>query len=300
MVEALWSPSAERVASAEMTRFTAFVNKTWNLQATDYQDLHRWSVEKPEQFWDAIWEFAEVVADTKGNTVLETAECMLSARWFPQARLNYAENLLQRRDDAEAIVFRGEDRVRRCLSYAELYDSVSLLAQALADVGVSRGDRVAGYLPNIPETIVAMLATSSLGAVWSSCSPDFGVRGVADRFSQILPKVLFTADGYFYGGKTHKSLDRVAEILDELPNVERVIVIPYIEEKSEIERLPNAVDLESFTASFTPKKNFIRAIVLRSPVVHHVLLRNHRHTQMYGAWRRWHAYTTSQRASAAF
>jgi len=252
MDEALWRPSAERIAAAEVTRFTAFVNKSWDARAADYQGLHRWSVEHPEQFWDALWGFAEVVADSKGDAVLEQGERMPGARWFPQAWLNYAENLLQRRDDGEAIVFRGEDRVRRSLSFAELYDAVSVLAQALADAGVSRGDRVAGYLPNMPEAIIAMLAATSLGAVWSSCSPDFGVRGVVDRFGQIAPKVLFTADGYFYNGKKHDSLARTAEILRELPDVERVIVVPYTEAAPAIDGLPKAVGLEAFTASYTP------------------------------------------------
>jgi len=252
MDEALWRPSNRRIAAAEVTRFTAFVNKSWNAQATDYRRLHRWSVEHPEQFWDAMWGFAEVVADTKGDTVLEHGERMPGARWFPQAWLNYAENLLQRRDDGEAIVFRGEDRVRRSLSFAELYDAVSVLARALADAGVSRGDRVAGYLPNMPEAIIAMLAATSLGAVWSSCSPDFGVRGVVDRFGQIAPKVLFTADGYFYNGKKHDSLARAAEILEELPDVVRMIVVPYTEATPDIDGLPKAVGLEAFTAGYTP------------------------------------------------
>ncbi len=252
MGEALWRPSAERIAAAQVTRFTAFVNKSWNAQAADYQSLHRWSVEHPEQFWDAMWGFAEVVADSKGDTVLEHGERMPGARWFPQAWLNYAENLLQRRDDGEAIVFRGEDQVRRSLSFAELYDAVSVLARALADAGVSRGDRVAGYLPNMPEAIIAMLAATSLGAVWSSCSPDFGVRGVVDRFGQIAPKVLFTVDGYFYNGRKHDSLARTAEILNELADVERVIVVPYTEATPNIHGLPKAVGLEAFTAGCTP------------------------------------------------
>jgi acetoacetyl-CoA synthetase len=252
MGEALWRPSAKRVAAAEITSFTAFVNKSWNVEAADYRHLHRWSVEHPEQFWDAMWGFARVVADTRGDTVLEDAKRMPGARWFPGAWLNYAENLLQRRDDAEAIVFRGEDRVRRSLSYAELYDAVSVLARALADAGVCRGDRVAGYLPNMPEAIIAMLAATSLGAVWSSCSPDFGVRGVVDRFGQIAPKVLFTADGYFYNGKKHDSLARVADVLTQLPDVERVIVVAYTEAKPAIDRVPKAVGLEAFTAGYTP------------------------------------------------
>ena len=199
-----------------------------------------------------MWGFAEIIADPKGEVVLEDAGHMPGARWFPQAWLNYAENLLRRRDDGLAIEFRGEDRVCRRLSYARLYDAVSVLTRALADAGVSRGDRVAGYLPNMPEAIIAMLATTSLGAVWSSCSPDFGVRGVVDRFGQIAPKVLFTADGYFYGGKKHDSLARVTEILEQLPSVERVIVVAYTEASPNIHRLPKAVALEAFTAAYAP------------------------------------------------
>lgn len=252
MAEPLWRPSRQRIAAAEITRFTAFVNQSWDVGATDYQSLHRWSVEHPEQFWDAMWGFAEIVADRKGDVVLEDAERMPGARWFPEAWLNYAENLLQRRDDALAIEFRGEDQVRRSLSYAELYDAVSVLAMALADAGVTRGDRVAGYLPNMPEAIIAMLAATSLGAVWSSCSPDFGVRGVVDRFGQIAPKVLFTADGYFYNGKKHDSLARVTEILKELPDVERVIVVAYTQAAPKIHGVPKAVDLAAFTAGYAP------------------------------------------------
>ena len=185
MTEPLWRPSAEAVAAADITRFTAFVNRAWNVQATDYPSLHRWSVDHPEQFWEAMWGFAGVIADRAGEVVLEDPRSMPGARWFPQAWLNYAENLLRRRDHGIAIEFRGEDQVRRSLSYAQLYDAVAVLAMALADAGVRRGDRVAGYLPNLPEAIIAMLAAASLGALWSSCSPDFGVNGVLDRFGQI-------------------------------------------------------------------------------------------------------------------
>ncbi len=251
MTEPLWTPSPKRVAGAEITRFTTFVNASWGAGATDYASLHRWSVQHPEQFWDALWGFAEVIADTKGDTVLEEPGRMPGARWFPQAWLNYAENLLRQRDDQVAIVFRGEDRVRRSLTYRELYDAVSVLSRALADAGVGHGDRVAGYLPNMPEAIIAMLAATSLGATWSSCSPDFGVRGVVDRFGQIDPKVLFTADGYFYNGRKHDSLGRVAEILNELPAVERVVVVPYTETSPAIDRVPKAVTLEAFTAGAT-------------------------------------------------
>jgi len=253
MSEPLWRPSPERVAAAEITRFTELVNSAWEAQARDYAALHAWSVGHKNRFWDALWGFAEVVAETKGDTVLEDAARMPGARWFPEAWLNYAENLLRRRDDGLAIVFRGEDRVRRSLTYAELYDAVAVLRDALADAGVVRGDRVAGYLPNMPEAIIAMLATSSLGAVWSSCSPDFGVRGVVDRFGQIGPKVLFTADGYFYNGKRHDSLERVSEIVAAIAEIDRVVVVPYTEANADLARVPGAVSLEAFTAGAEPR-----------------------------------------------
>ncbi len=252
MSQPIWTPSAERIAAAEITRFTTFVRERWGVEAPDYPSLHRWSVQRPEQFWEAMWGFGEVVCDTMGETVLENGDRMPGARWFPEAWLNYAENLLLRRDDAPAIEFRGEDRVRRSLTYAELYDAVSVLARALADAGVARGDRVAAYLPNMPEAIIAMLAAASLGAVWSSCSPDFGVRGVVDRFGQIGPRVLFTADGYFYNGKRHDSLHRVAEIMKALPSVEHVVVVPYTEAEPNLDAVPGAVTLEAFTSGAGP------------------------------------------------
>ena len=172
-----------------------------------YAALHAWSVERSEEFWNLLWEFCEVQGTRSGPTLLN-GERMPGAQWFPQAKLNFAQNLLRRRDAGEAIVFWGEDRVRRRLSHRNLYDLVSRLAQALADAGVGKGDRVAGYLPNVPEATAAMLATASLGAIWSSCSPDFGVQGVLDRFGQIEPKVLFCADGYLYGGKEFDSQEK--------------------------------------------------------------------------------------------
>ena len=157
-----------------------------------------------------------------------------------QARLNFAQNLLRRRDDAQAIVFRGEDKVRRALTYAELYAEVSRLTQFLRELGVKAGDRVAGFMPNMPETVMAMLATASLGAIWSSCSPDFGVQGVLDRFGQIEPKVLFSADGYFYNGKTHDCLARLEEITAHLPGLKQLVIVPYTRERPVLERLPGA------------------------------------------------------------
>jgi acetoacetyl-CoA synthetase len=248
MSEPLWTPSPERVAQANVTRFAAMVAERHGVAVDDYAALHAWSVAHPALFWDAFWDFAGVVAQTKGERVLLDGDRMPGARWFPDARLSYAENLLQRRDDAVAIVFHGEDKVRRRLTFAELYDAVSRLAGALGAAGVGSGDRVAGYLPNMPETIIGMLAASSLGAIWSSCSPDFGVRGVVDRFGQIEPKVLISADGYHYNGKAHDSRGKLAEILAELPTVERVVVVPYLSERPDVSGVPRAVVLTDFVA----------------------------------------------------
>jgi acetoacetyl-CoA synthetase len=219
----MWTPSPERAAQTGMGRFMREAGKS------DYAALHRWSVEQAPEFWNRVWDFCGVVGEKGGETLVD-GERMPGARWFPQARLNFAQNLLRRRDGAEALVFWGEDRIKRRLSYKHLHDLVSRIAQALADVGVGKGDRVAGYLPNVPEATAAMLATASLGAVWSGCSPDFGVQGVLDRFGQIEPKVLFCADGYIYGGKEFDSQEKAAAVVDKLPSVEELVVVDYIGE----------------------------------------------------------------------
>src|SRR4249919_1923731 len=179
----LWQPSRERMQQANLTRFAALVNQRWCAGATDHASLYDWSIREPARFWESVWDFAGVVGDKGAAPYLIDADRMPGATWFPQARLNFAENLLRRRDAESAIVFWGENKVRRTLSFGELSDQVSLLAQALRGMGVKAGDRVAGFLPNMPEAPIGMLATSSIGAIWSSCSPDFGVQGVVDRFS---------------------------------------------------------------------------------------------------------------------
>jgi acetoacetyl-CoA synthetase len=248
MTAPLWTPSAERVARANLTAFMAAVEAEWRVRVPDYAALHRWSVEAPEQFWSSVWDFCGIVAETRGDRVALHLERMPGAVWFPEARLNFAENLLRRRDDSPALIFEGEDRVRRTLSHAQLYDAVSRLREALREWGVASGDRVAGFLPTLPDAVVALLATTSLGAIWSSCSPDFGVRGVVDRFGQIAPKILFSADGYFYNGKTHDCLGRLAEIGSEISSIERVVVIPYTRESRELGGIPGAVTFEEALA----------------------------------------------------
>ncbi len=216
----LWTPDPERAAKTGMARFMRLAGQR------DYAGLHRWSVEHAEDFWELVWKFGEV-RGTPGLRRLINAGRMPGAQWFPEATLNFAENLLRERDASLAISFWGEDRVKRRLSRRQLYDLVSRLSQALAAAGVRKGDRVAGYLPNLPESVAAMLATASLGAIWSSCSPDFGVQGVLDRFGQIEPKILFCVDRYLYGGKEFDLREKNAQILASLPRVARCVEIEY-------------------------------------------------------------------------
>ncbi|HTY23416.1 MAG TPA: AMP-binding protein, partial [Desulfomonilaceae bacterium] len=191
----LWEPSKERIEKSNMTRFINYVNQKHSLNLDGYHPLYDWSINKREEFWAAIWEFGEVISSKRWDKVLEDSPSMIGAKWFIGARFNFAENLLRFRDDRLAIVFKGEGQPTVRMTFAQLYDEVARLAKSLRDMGVVKGDRVAGYLPNLPEAIVAMLATTSIGAIWSSCSPDFGIKGVLDRFGQIAPKALFTADG---------------------------------------------------------------------------------------------------------
>ena len=265
MSPVLWRPSADRVAAANLTEFGRDVETAWQVSVPDYAALHRFSVEQPERFWSMVWRYGGVLG-TPGGRVVEHADRMPGARFFPDARLNFAENLLRRSDDADAIVFWGEDRVRRRLSFAELGQQVSRAARALAELGVSPGDRVAGYLPNLPETVIAALAAASLGAVWSSCSPDFGVQGVVDRFGQIEPKVLFSADGYFYDGRRHDCLERLPAILERLPSVERLVVVPYTTETVGVEGLARAVDWPTWLAAHAAAEATFRRLPFDHPL----------------------------------
>jgi acetoacetyl-CoA synthetase len=257
MTTPLWSPSAERIASANITRFIARVNANHQVHLTDYASLYEWSVTQREKFWAELWRFCGVRAASEWDSVLENGSAMPGAKWFKGARLNFAENLLGRDDDAPALVFTNERGARRELSHRQLRAEVARVAAGLRLNGVVAGDRVAGFMPNLPETIIAMLATASIGAVWSSCSPDFGVAGVFDRFGQIQPKVLFAADGYFYAGKTINSLPTVKEITDRIPSIQRVVVVSYSSEQPNLSSLVSAQHFAEFgdnntALTFTP------------------------------------------------
>ena len=249
----LWSPSPERIAAANLTRFMQEVGAQQGMSLDGYDALYDWSIDQPEAFWRAIWDFCGVIGDGPGAVALADGDKMPGAQFFPEAKINFAENLLRRRDDSDAMVFWAEDKVKRRMSWRELYDQVSRLQQALAAEGVGPGDRVAGYMPNMPETVIAMLATTSLGAIWSSCSPDFGIQGVLDRFGQIEPKVLFCPNGYLYNGKVIETLGRTAAFLADLPSVKKTVVAPLID--ADPAAYPtDAVGWADFVAPFEAKE----------------------------------------------
>lgn len=252
MDQPLWTPSPERIADSNLSVFTAFVAERYGVNAQNYAELHAWSCNEREQFWHAIWKFCGVIGTGPGETILIDRDHMPGARWFPEARLNFAENLLCRRDDTAAIVFWGEEQLTGQVTWRELHDEVSRMAQALRAAGVTQGDRVAAYLPNLPGAVIGMLATASIGAVWSSCSPDFGAQGVLDRFGQISPKVLIGVDGYFHQGKAIDTLPRLAEIAAQLPTVEKVVVVPYTRGEPPLGDIPRAINVHDFMAPYAP------------------------------------------------
>ncbi len=249
MADLLWQPTDSEIRDTNIYRFMQTVNKRFNTRFEDYSQLHQWSVDHLDDFWATVWDFVAIQSSRPYDVVIDAPSRMPGAKWFQGAELNFAQNLLRFRDDHTALIFRGENKVHRTVTYAQLYDQVARLAGPMRKAGVQPGDRVVGFVPNMPESIVAMLAAASIGAVWSSCSPDFGIKGVLDRFGQIKPKVLFTADGYYFKGKPIDSLARIADILKDLPSIEKVVVIPYLKDRPEIGHVPHAVHYADFLDS---------------------------------------------------
>jgi acetoacetyl-CoA synthetase len=247
----LWEPSEERKRKANVTRFIALVNERYGTKLKTYNQLNDWAINNLAHFWALVWEFTAIIASRDYDSVLVPGQHMIDTKWFTGARLNFAENLLRYRDHRPALVFKSEVRDAVSITYAELYEQVARLAKSLRELGVKPGDRIAGFLPNIAEAVIAMLAATSIGATWSACSPDFGTQGVLDRFGQTEPKVLFTADGYFYNGKRFDSLERVAGILKEIPSITKVVVIPYADREPDISQLPNSIHYQDFLARET-------------------------------------------------
>lgn len=244
----LWSPSRGCVASSNVKAFMQAVAHRLNRAMKSYDELHAWSIEDTEAFWSEIWGFCEVIGQIGAPPYRTNPDTMWKAGWFPSATLNFTENLLRRSDDQVAIIFRGEGKVHRQLTFQQLNDEVSRTRAGLLSCGVEVNDRVAGFMPNIPETIIAMLATASIGAIWSSCSPDFGPAGVVDRFGQIEPKVLFSADSYEYNGRTHDCLTKLDEILSLLPTVSTCVVVPYDSENPRHLSNDKTTSIAEFTA----------------------------------------------------
>ena len=239
----LWQPKKEKAERSQMNEFLNVIRKKYNQDIKDYYNLHQWSIENVADFWGEFWDYSQIIYSKKYDKVVDDPKKMPGAKWFSGARLNYAENLLRRRDNHPAIIFRGEDKVKKTITYKELFDEVHKVAEGLKRLGIKKGDRVAGFMPNMPETIIAMLAASSIGAIWSSSSPDFGIKGVLDRFSQIEPKIIFSADGYYFKGKIFDSQEKLKGILDKLPSVENVVMIKYTD-NLDLETMPKAMSWE--------------------------------------------------------
>lgn len=252
----MYQPSVEQIERSQMFEFKEYINGRHGINLENYQDLHGWSVNQIPDFWEAVWSYFDIIHSESYTQIVDDVSKMPGAKWFNGARLNFAENLLRHRDDKIALIFKGEGQPTRKLTYCELYLAVAKTAQALKNVGVQKGDCIAGFIPNMPESIIAMLATTSIGAIWSSSSPDFGINGVLDRFSQIKPKVLFAANGYFYNGKSHDSLEKLQGILQDLPTVEKVVVIPYSEIDPNISSINNSILYSDFTANEAEKIEF--------------------------------------------
>src|SRR5256885_12783558 len=245
MSDALWTPSQERIIRANMTEFLRYVEERGGPPVPDYTpdsywELHKWSIDNPERFWSLTWRFCGIIGHRGTGGGAERVGVGLDnmgppdpekgPHWFPDASLNFAENLLRFTDEEPALASWNEEGHQRTVTYRELREAVTTLALALKAAGIEPGDRVAGWLPNIPEAAIAMLATASLGAIWSSCSPDFGAQAIADRFTQIEPTVLITVDGYRYGGKAFDIRETVEELRAELPTLRATVLVPYLDD----------------------------------------------------------------------
>lgn len=252
----LWIPTEERQQQANITHFIRDVNARHGLKITSYSELYQWSVERIPDFWRTVWDFVEIRASQPYESVVTDLSVYPGTQWFPGAKLNFAENLLRYRDDGLAFIFKGETQSTKTMTYAELYDSVARLSHSLAEAGVGVGDRVVGYMPNLIETVVCMLAATSLGATWSSCATDIGAGAAIERLGQVEPKVMITADGYFYKGKAFDTVGHAAEVARGIPSLKKVIVVSYVSARAEISQIPNAVHYTDFVSNAAQEIRF--------------------------------------------
>jgi len=248
----LWKPSKDQINSSQLEAFRLQVNSRFNLKIENYSELHSWSISNINNFWKAIWGFMAIKCSSNYNQVVDDENKMPGAKWFDGLLFNFAENLLRIKSDKAAIIFQSENADSKIISYNELYDEVEKVASTLRKMGIKNGDRIVGIMPNLPETVIAMLATTSIGAIWSSCSPDFGTQGILDRFTQINPKIIFASDGYFYKGKSFDSLNKLKDLLNHLPSVRKVIITPFVRENPDISSINNSLVWNDF---IDPKPN---------------------------------------------
>ena len=248
----LWKPSKDQINSSQLEAFRLQVNSRFNLKIENYSELHSWSISNINDFWKAIWGFMAIKCSSNYNQVVDDENKMPGAKWFDGLLFNFAENLLRIKSDKAAIIFQSENADSKIISYNELYDEVEKVASTLRKMGIKNGDRIVGIMPNLAETVIAMLATTSIGAIWSSCSPDFGTQGILDRFTQINPKIIFASDGYFYKGKSFDSLNKLKDLLNQLPSVRKVIITPFVRENPDISSINNSLVWNDF---IDPKPN---------------------------------------------
>jgi len=254
MTQRLWVPTGLQVDRSQMNLFRKFINDQHGLNIEEYGELHDWSVKNIAEFWLAVWDFSELISSYAASEIVDDSNKMPGAQWFTGTRLNFAENLLRYQDDQPAIIYQAEGRKPYTTSYKQLYQTVSRISQALQDAGVQPGDRVVGFVPNMPIAVFAMLACTAIGAIWSSCSPDFGITGVLDRFRQIEPKIMFAVDGYYYNGKQFNYTDKIRKIAKKLPSLEKVVITPYITHSPDISDIPNGINYFTFIAGKQSKK----------------------------------------------
>ncbi len=243
----LWEPSKNWIKNAKVTHFIEFVNKEYGENIKGGKDLYKWSVKKIAEFWEAMWNFSGIIASKPYDNIVENLNVFPGTKWFPGAKLNFAENLLKYKDDQFAFIFQGETKVTKQSTYSELNKTVARLVKSLKEIGIKLGDRIVSYIPNLIETPTAMLATTSIGAIWASCGAELQPSAVIDRFSQIEPKVLFTVDGYYYRGKEFDIRKNIKVVVDAIPSIEKVIVVSYISDgKANVSAIPKAVNWEDF------------------------------------------------------
>lgn len=257
----LWSPSAEKINNSHLKKFMTQCGHN----NSDYQIFWKWSVDNNEEFWNEFWDYADIIG-SKGDIILKDPDKMTGGQFFPNGKINYTENLLRKNNDDVAIVFRDEKGNERSLTFCDLYNQVSLWIQAFENLGITKGDRVAAYMPNIPETVIACLATAALGAVWSSASPDFGAQGIIDRFEQINPKLLITVDGYYYNGKDIDCLENVRVIQPYLKSLEKIIVIPFINSETDLKNIQYSETKENFLKPYKPQQINFRRVDFNHPL----------------------------------